>query len=149
MSSIVRAVRITGVALVLATVACGGSTDPGGGGGTNPGAGGGGGGGGGGTGGGTSGGGTPGSTVMVTNNTFTPDNMTVSVGAVVTFKWDTCSNDSYGYSTCAKHTVTFNDGETSDTLSTGTFTRKFNAAGTYAYKCSVHGTYMSGTIVVK
>jgi plastocyanin len=144
MPSIVRAVRGAGLALAFAVMACGASTDPGSSGGINPGIVGVGGGGGGGGGGSASG-----PTVTVSNNMFTPDNLTIAVGATVTFKWDSCSNDGYGYSSCAKHTVTFSDGQTSDTLSSGSFSRSFSAAGTYTYRCAVHGTYMSGTIIAK
>lgn len=143
MRTLTRAVRGFAMLLVATALACGGgSTAPGTGGGSQvtPGGGG---------GGGTGGGGVSGATVTVSNNMFTPDNVTVTVGSTVTFKWDSCSGDGYGSSSCASHTVTFNDGVTSDTLSSGTYQRAFGAAGTFTYRCRVHGTYMSGTIVVK
>ena len=145
MRKLVHAVRSAGVLLIAAALACGGgSTAPGSTGGpsVNPGGGTGGGGNSGGAGGG-------GVTVTVSNNMFSPDNMTVPVGTTVTFKWDSCSGDGYGGSACTGHTVTFTDGVTSDTLSAGTFSRSFSAAGTFNYRCRVHGSYMTGTIVVK
>lgn len=149
MRTFTHAARSAGVLFIAAALACGGgSTDPGSTGGPPVNAGGGGGAGGGGSAGG-GGGGTAGPTITVSNNMFTPDNLTVTVGSTVTFKWDSCSGDGYGSSTCTPHTVTFTDGVTSDTLSSGTYSRAFNAAGTFTYRCRVHGTSMSGTIVVK
>jgi plastocyanin len=139
MRSFIHVAHRVGVLVVAAALACGGSTDPGTAGDQTPG--------GGGTGGGGSG--TVGTTVTVTNNTFTPDNVTIPVGGTVLFKWDACVGDGYGSTTCTSHTVTFNDGTTSDMLSSGTYSRSFSAAGTYSYKCSVHGTYMTGTVVVR
>jgi len=73
----------------------------------------------------------------------------VSVGANVTWNWDTCTGDGYGGSTCGSHSVQFDDGGPSSAIkSSGTFSRMFAAAGTYTYHCLVHGTAMSGTIVV-
>ena len=144
MRTLVHAVRSAGVLLVAAALACGGgSTAPGSTGGpsVNPG--------GSGGGGNTGGGGGGGVTVTVSNNMFAPDNVTVPVGTTVTFKWDACSGDGYGGSACTGHTVTFTDGVTSDTLATGTYSRSFSAAGTFTYRCRVHGSYMTGTIVVK
>jgi plastocyanin len=135
-----HAVRGVGVLFIAAALACGGgSTGPGSTG--SPPANSGGGGGGGGS--------ASGATVTVSNNMFMPDNVTIPVGATVTFKWDSCSGDAYGGSACTGHTVSFTDGVTSDTLSSGTFSRSFSAAGTFTYRCRVHGTYMSGTIVVR
>jgi plastocyanin len=135
------------ILLIAAVAGCGGGGGTGPTGTTTPPAGGGGGGGGGGT--------TPPATPTVTvgANTFSPDNMTVGVGQTVTWKWDTCSSDPYGYggSTCVQHTVTFDVGNVSSgTLSEGTYARTFTAAGTYTYYCQIHGkTYMSGSIIVK
>jgi len=137
MRSLIHVVRGAGVLLLIVGIACGGSTEPGGGGTTqNPGGGGG-------------GGVTAGATVTVANNTFTPDNVTIPIGQTVVFRWDSCTGDGYGSTMCTAHTVTFSDGTTSEMLSSGTYSRSFRTAGTYTYKCSVHGTYMAGTIVVR
>ncbi len=85
----------------------------------------------------------------MSNNTFSPASKTVMVGSTVQWAWSTCTNDYYGSQTCVSHSVTFDDGVTSATQDKGTFTRTFNAAGTYNYHCSVHGAAMSGTITVE
>jgi len=142
MRKFVHAVLRAGVLFLVAALACGGgSTDPGSTGGPPVNSGGG--------GGGTGGVGGAGVTITVSNNMFSPDNVIVPVGTTVTFKWDSCSGDGYGGSACTGHTVTFTDGVTSDTLSSGTYLRSFSTAGTFTYRCRVHGSYMTGTIVVK
>lgn len=99
------------------------------------------------------GGGTPPSDNVVTlgDASFTPANLSVSAGTTVTWKWS-CSNDGYGYSSgCVTHTVTFDDGSgiASAPQDSGSFTRTFSAAGTYKYHCAIHGSAMSGQVVVK
>ena len=63
--------------------------------------------------------------------------------------WNSCTGDAYSGQTCVSHSVTFDDGVTSPTQDQGTFSRIFNAAGTYNYHCSIHGAAMSGTITVQ
>lgn len=123
------------IVLAVASVACGGGgysapTAPAGT--TNPG-------GTGGTGGG--GGGTTSPSVAVIDNEFNPSSITVAVGATVTWTF------SGAYST---HNVTFaTGGVTSGDKSSGTYTRTFNAAGSYPYMCTIHGASMSGTVIVQ
>jgi plastocyanin len=138
MRPFVRVGRGACALLIAVVLACGGSTDPGSGGGTpiNPGGGGGG------------GGGSSAQTVTVSNNAFTPDNLIIAVGSSVTFRWNSCQGGGYG-ETCTPHTVTFSDGTTSETLSSGSYTRSFGVAGTYTYHCTIHGASMSGTIEAK
>ncbi len=83
-------------------------------------------------------GGTPNS-VSVRDNYFTPSTITVKAGSAVTWTW-AGKND---------HSVTFNDGTTSTTQSTGVYTRTFSTAGTYSYHCAVHGTSMSASVTVQ
>jgi plastocyanin len=87
--------------------------------------------------------------LTVTNNKYTPAHDSVGVGALLSWNWNTCSGDGYGGSTCVSHSVTFDDGPTSPIQSTGSFSRMFASAGTYTYHCKVHGTAMSGTVLVK
>jgi plastocyanin len=89
------------------------------------------------------------SAIIVGNNSYSPASRTVSKGATVNWNWNSCTNDGYGDGVCVQHSVTFDDGVTSDQQSQGSFSRQFTAAGTYKYHCQVHGTAMSGTITVQ
>jgi plastocyanin len=88
--------------------------------------------------------------LTVSNNKYTPAHDSVAVGATLTWTWSSCTGDGYGGSTCTSHSVKFDDGGASSQIqSSGTFSRTFDAAGTYTYHCAVHGTAMSGTVIVK
>lgn len=90
--------------------------------------------------------------VVITNNTFTPGNVTIAKGASVTWTWNTCSGgDPYGDGqTCVAHDVVLDDGSaTSGTQSTGTYAHTFATAGAYPYHCAIHGAAMSGTVTVQ
>lgn len=77
--------------------------------------------------------------IRVGNNFFNPSNRTVAAGTTITFTWNSGSSG---------HNVTFSDGPASPLQTTGTYQRLFNAAGSYAYSCTIHGGAMSGTITV-
>ena len=79
--------------------------------------------------------------IDVSNNRFSPNCVTVPVGATITWTWS--ANAGNG------HNVTFATGPNSATQTTGTFTRAFPAAGTFAYTCTVHGAAMAGSIRVQ
>ncbi len=124
---------------VIVTAACGGSSSNAGGViGVAPGTAGG--------GGGSSGGGggsTPGAdTINVGNDFFSPSSLTVPVNTLVTWVW--LPGD-------VIHTVTFDADTTimSSFQSTGTYARRFTAAGSYPYHCSIHGRAMTGVITVQ
>ncbi|HUQ19553.1 MAG TPA: plastocyanin/azurin family copper-binding protein [Gemmatimonadaceae bacterium] len=88
--------------------------------------------------------------VTVTNNSFTPGATTITHGSTVQWTWNTCTGDGYGSTdACVEHTVTFDDGPTSQMQDRGTFQRTFNTAGTYKYHCAVHGAAMSGEVKVE
>lgn len=88
--------------------------------------------------------------VTVENNRFDPAATAVTVGTTVTWTWNACSDDGYGSRTCADHNVTFDGGGGgSVTQSSGTYSRSFNIAGTFNYRCTVHGTAMTGQVVVR
>ena len=87
--------------------------------------------------------------ISVTNNSFSPADKSVAVGATIQWSWNSCDNDPYGTSTCATHSVTFDDGVASEIQDKGTFSRTFSAAGVYNYHCAVHGAAMSGKITVQ
>ena len=88
--------------------------------------------------------------ISVNNNSFSPATKAVAVGTTVRWAWNSCSGDPYGGAqSCVSHSVTFDDGTGSATQDQGTFSRTFNAAGTYNYHCSSHGAAMAGSITVQ
>jgi plastocyanin len=88
--------------------------------------------------------------ILVQNNKFNPSATTVDAGTTVTWTWDACNDDGYGGRTCVEHNIMFdNGGSASPTQSTGTYSRRFDTAGTFAYHCGVHGGAMTGQIVVR
>jgi plastocyanin len=81
-----------------------------------------------------------GSTVAVVNNQFNPATITVPVGSTVTWQWNSGG---------VTHNVTFQDGTTSGNMSSGSFPRTFQAAGTFPYLCTIHGSLgMTGVVNV-
>ena len=109
---------------VIVTASCGGGGGSGNGGPTGPGTGG--------------GSGATSNNVSVADNYFSPAATTVAVGSV-TWTWTGSQS----------HNVTFDDGDSSATQASGTYTRRFSGAGTYSYHCTIHGAAMSGTVTVK
>jgi plastocyanin len=87
--------------------------------------------------------------VTVSNNSYSPANRSVAVGSTVQWSWNSCTGDVYSGQTCTSHSVTFDDGLSSPTQDQGTYSRTFNAAGTFNYHCTIHGAAMAGTITVQ
>lgn len=83
-------------------------------------------------------GGSTSNSIAVGDNFFNPNATTVAVGTTVT----------WSRSTGTTHNVTFGDGPSSGDKSGGTYSRTFNTAGTFSYRCTIHSG-MAGTIVVK
>ena len=76
--------------------------------------------------------------IAITGSSYAPGNVSIRAGAQV--RWVNRDGDT--------HTVTFDDGVDSGRMSGGsTFTRRFPAAGTFPYHCSIHPT-MNGTVTV-
>jgi len=93
-----------------------------------------------------------GSTVAIADFAFSPQTLTVTAGATVTWT----NNDG------APHTVTATDGPSTSAQTTGafdsgnfgqgqTFSFTFDKAGTYYYDCTLHAAQasMHGTVVVQ
>ena len=80
-------------------------------------------------------------TVTMMNIAFNPGTQTVTRGTTVTWK----NNDGIA------HTSTSDTGawDTGNIPAGGSTTTTFNSAGTFKYHCTIHGTAMSGTIVVQ
>jgi plastocyanin len=139
--------RIWGLSLaaiaVVIVAACGGSGDSGG---TGPGTP---------TGSGTNPNTNP-NTVMLVDSTFNPSTITVKSGTTVTWQWSACTDTTGGYgygngTACITHQIMFDDGSgtASPKQDQGSFNRTFSSAGTFKYHCTVHGSYMSGQVVVQ
>ena len=143
-----RMIRRLLTAVVLAVLAgCSSSSamDPSTGGGT----------GGGGTGGSTGGGPAPLTAAVAVGNVFfksghngsaNPAVDTVAVGGTVTWTWANAGNvphsvESLGSPSFTSSAVLTGDGSTHQVT--------FSTPGTYRYDCAVHGTMMTGTIVVR
>ncbi len=83
--------------------------------------------------------GSAGTPVAIQDFSFSPTSITVAVGGVVTWANAGATN----------HTVTFDGGPDCGTVRpTATVTRTFAAAGSFAYKCTIH-PQMTGTVVVQ
>ena len=77
--------------------------------------------------------------VSIVDFAFAPPNLSVAVDSTVT--WTNTGDQT--------HTVKWSDGtpESSGLTSGATYERTFDAAGTFAYVCGIHGS-MAGTITV-
>jgi plastocyanin len=80
------------------------------------------------------------------NGSVNPAVDTVAVGGTVTWTWTNAGNvphsiQSLGSPSFMSSAVQTGDGSTHQV--------KFSTPGTYQYDCAVHGTMMSGTIVVR
>ena len=95
--------------------------------------------------------GAPSNSVTVGASSFSPSTITVTKGATVRWTWNTCSGgDIYGGAqTCVAHNVTFDGTNASTTQERGSWSRVFSEAGTFDYKCTIHGATMSGRVVVQ
>jgi plastocyanin len=78
--------------------------------------------------------------ISVNNDFFAPITAQVAVGSTVTWTWA---------SGASAHNVTFNDGPASgDKTSGDTYSRTFSTAGTFNYRCTLHGG-MTGSVIVQ
>ena len=78
------------------------------------------------------------------NGSQNPAVDTVAVGGTVTWTWAAAS---IGHSVQSTGTPSF--ASSGAAMTSGTYTFTFNTAGSYHYDCVVHGTAMSGIIVVR
>lgn len=84
-----------------------------------------------------------GNQVNIQNSAFSPSSITVSVGATVTW----ANNDTLDHtvSSTGASPVSFDSGIVPPGY---TYTRTFDTAGTYTYKCNLHPD-MTGTVIVQ
>lgn len=95
-------------------------------------------------------------TVTLVDSSFNPANITIKAGQTVTWQWTACTDTTGGYgygngNACVTHQIMFDDGSgtVSPKQDQGTFNRTFSGTGTFKYHCTVHGSYMSGQVVVQ
>ena len=77
-------------------------------------------------------------TIELKPTTFEPEDVTVSVGETVRWKWGGG----------VQHDVE-GEGFKSKLQSRGEFDHTFDTAGTFEYKCNVHPSTMTGTVTVQ
>jgi plastocyanin len=77
--------------------------------------------------------------VDVRDNSFSPSAMSVPVGTTVTWTWRGSN----------AHDVYFSSSVNSGAKTSGSYARQFTAAGSYDYLCTIHGSAMSGQVVVQ
>lgn len=75
--------------------------------------------------------------VVLDLNDFRPDAVTVPTGTTITWHWD-------GEVT---HDLVFEDGVSGPRQKEGTYQRRFDVAGDYPYRCTLHGP-MRGQVTV-
>jgi plastocyanin len=78
-------------------------------------------------------------TIDVCDNAFAPSVRTVTVGTTVTWTWRGSN----------AHDVAFSGGPGSPVQTSGSYARQFTSPGNYDYICTVHGSAMSGRVVVQ
>jgi len=110
---------------------------------------------GGGTGGATGGGAAPSTAAVTVGNIFfksglngssNPAVVTVAVGGTVTWTWTSSGSVPHSIQSLGSPSFTSSAVETGDG---STYQVTFSTAGTYQYDCGVHGTMMTGTVVVR
>lgn len=76
--------------------------------------------------------------VAIVDHAYEPETLMIEAGTTVT--WTNNGG--------ASHTVVFADGKSPRLRAGATFSKTFSSAGEYSYECSIHGSRMSGTVVV-
>ncbi len=78
--------------------------------------------------------------VQISDNKFTPAELTIKVGTTVRWVWSGQN----------QHSVLLGGVDSGKHQGTGTFEKTFSeGAGEYNYQCGVHGAAMSGKIIVE
>jgi plastocyanin len=78
------------------------------------------------------------------NTTVNPAVDTVAVGGTVTWNWVNTMGTQHSVQSTGSPSFT-----SSGVQATGSYQFTFNTAGTYSYDCAVHGTAMTGRVVVR
>ena len=86
-------------------------------------------------------------TVELSDNQFSPAQVTIKVGQTVRWKWSGSTHSVVSGSDCSTEDGKFKSGEPA---SGGVFDKKFETAGTFPYYCQPHCSMgMKGTVVVE
>ena len=80
------------------------------------------------------------------HNNSRPAVDTVAVGQTVTWTWTSTGSTPHSVESEGTPSFTSSDVKTGNGM---TYTMTFTAPGTYHYDCAVHGSMMSGTVVVQ
>lgn len=80
------------------------------------------------------------------NSTQNPAVDTVAAGTTVTWTWTSTGSTPHSVQSEGEPSFTSSDNLTGDGM---TYTFAFTTPGTYHYDCAVHGSGMTGTIVVQ
>ena len=80
------------------------------------------------------------------NGSHNPAVDTIAVGGTVTWTWGANSGAYGGHSVQSVGSQSF---ASSAVQSSGTYSLTFTSPGTYQYDCAVHGSAMTGTVVVR
>jgi plastocyanin len=84
--------------------------------------------------------------VSVVNNSFQPSSLTVAAGTTVTWTW---APTAVNHNVAPTPPGTEPPGSGPPSSAPDTYSYQFNTPGTYRYFCEVHGSSMSGTIIVQ
>ncbi|MDQ3705556.1 MAG: cupredoxin domain-containing protein [Chloroflexota bacterium] len=82
--------------------------------------------------------------VAIRNYAYDPKTITVNLGDKVI--WTGFDTDPHSVTSMGEHAGLFDSGEFG---LNGTYERVFDMPGTYKYYCTVHGEFMSGTVIVQ
>jgi plastocyanin len=87
---------------------------------------------------------------MTASNSFSPATLTVPIGTTVAWENDAGTLHNVTWNNAAGRTAAQAGDGTGDIadFSTGTHTRAFNTAGTFAFTCTIHPG-MNGTLTVQ
>ncbi|HVJ93956.1 MAG TPA: plastocyanin/azurin family copper-binding protein, partial [Labilithrix sp.] len=85
--------------------------------------------------------------VELSNNRFSPAQVTIKVGQTVRWKWSGASHNIVSGPDCDANDGKFTSGEPA---TGGVFDKKFETAGTFPYYCEPHCSMgMKGTVIVE
>lgn len=85
-------------------------------------------------------------TIVMQNIAFSPASKTITAGTTLTWTNMDPVNHTVTSGTPGSPDGKFDSGNIG---SNGTYSHKFDAAGTYNYYCRIHGSAMTGTIIVQ